>query len=65
VDDIKAHYVGTFIHLELTARVDADSTTAESHDISEAIRAAVESVPSVDRAFVHIEPIRIRAGTPF
>jgi cation diffusion facilitator family transporter len=56
IDHIKGHYVGTFIHVELTARVDGTLSTAASHDVGEAIRAAVESIESVDRAFVHIEP---------
>lgn len=56
VEDIKGHYVGTFIHLELTARVNGTVSTLTSHEISEAIRTAVESIPPVDRAFVHIEP---------
>ena len=58
VDDVLAHYVGTFIHVELTARVDGTLTTAESHDVAEATRHAVESVGLVHRAFVHIEPAK-------
>jgi cation diffusion facilitator family transporter len=58
VDDIKGHYVGTFVHVELISRVDGALSTAESHDIAEATRGAVEAVPGVDRAFVHIEPVQ-------
>lgn len=57
VDDIKAHYVGTFIHVELTAQVDGMLSTAESHDVCEAAQAAVEAIGAVDRAFVHISPV--------
>lgn len=56
VRSIKGHYVGTFVHVELTAHVDGSTSTEESHEISEAVRARVESVTGVDRAFVHIEP---------
>ena len=56
VDNIKGHYVGTFVHVELTARVDGTLSTSESHDVSEAVRAAVESISTVDRAFVHMSP---------
>lgn len=56
IEDIKAHYVGTFVHVELTVRVDGDVSTLESHEISEATRDAVEAITGVDRAFVHIEP---------
>lgn len=57
VDDIRGHYVGTFVHVELTARVNPEHSTLASHDIGEAARRAVESMDEVDRAFVHVEPI--------
>lgn len=58
VDDLKAHYVGTQIHVELTTRVDGELSTTESHDIAEEVRQAVESLEEVDRAFVHVEPAK-------
>ena len=57
VDDIKGHYVGTFVHVALTARVDGTLSTSQSHDVCEAVRAAVEEIGAVDRAFVHISPV--------
>ena len=57
VGDIKGHYVGTFVHVELTARVDGTLSTSESHEVCEAVRAAVETIRTVDRAFVHISPL--------
>ena len=62
IDDLRAHYVGTQIHVELTARVPSDLTTAESHEIAEEVREAVESIPAVQRAFVHIEPTSMVAN---
>lgn len=56
VGDLRAHYVGTGVHVELTARVEPALPTTESHDVAEGVRAAVEAIPEVDRAFVHIEP---------
>lgn len=58
VDDVLAHYVGTFVHVELTARVDGALSTRDSHDVAEATRKAVEGIGTVDRAFVHIEPVK-------
>jgi len=58
VDDIRAHYVGTFVHVELTVRVDGSLATVESHWLAEAARQAVEALPMIDRAFVHVEPAR-------
>lgn len=57
VDAIKAHYVGTFVHVELTVRVDGALPTVESHALAEDARYAVELLPMIDRAFVHIEPV--------
>jgi len=57
IGDIKGHYVGTFVHVELTARVDGALSTAGSHDVCEATRAAVEAIDIVDRVFVHISPV--------
>lgn len=57
VVDVRGHYVGTFVHVELTAIVDAKLSTQASHDVCEAVRAAVEAVGPVDRAFVHIAPL--------
>jgi cation diffusion facilitator family transporter len=58
VSDIKAHYVGTMIHVELAAIVDGSLSTTDSHEVCEATRAAVEAIDAVDRAFVHMAPER-------
>lgn len=62
VDQVKGHYVGTFVHVELTARVDGLLPTTDSHDVAEATRCSVEAIDNVDRAFVHIEPASKDAG---
>jgi cation diffusion facilitator family transporter len=58
VGAVKAHYVGTFVHVELTAFVDGTIPAAEMHDIGEATRASVEAIGTVDRAFIHMSPLR-------
>jgi len=63
VDDVKGHYVGTFVHVALTARVDGTLSVAESDDLYEATRAAVEAIDTVDRAFVHISPAQTAASS--
>jgi cation diffusion facilitator family transporter len=63
IADARGHYVGTFVHVELTARVDGDLTTTESHDVAEEVRESVENLAMVDRAFVHIEPVEVRSST--
>jgi cation diffusion facilitator family transporter len=63
VDHVMGHYVGTFVHVELTARVDGLLSTADSHEVAEMTRVAVEAIENVDRAFVHIEPLPGRPKT--
>ena len=56
-NDVLAHYVGNFIHIEIHIEVDKDLTTEESHDIGKDVQRAVENIPLVDKAFIHIDPI--------
>jgi cation diffusion facilitator family transporter len=56
IGEVKAHYVGNFIQVELNATVDGQISTADSHEIAENIRSAVEAIDTVDYAFIHIEP---------
>jgi len=58
VHDIKAHYVGNFIHVQIHIEVSKDLKATEAHDIGDLVQKAVERMPSVDRAFVHIDPKR-------
>jgi cation diffusion facilitator family transporter len=64
VAEIKGHYVGTFVHVELTAIVDGTLSTTASHEVCEATRAAVEAIGTVDRAFVHMAPIHMSVRRP-
>lgn len=56
LDNLTGHYVGTFVHVELTVYVDGGQSTTDSHEVAEAVRSAVEAIANVDRAFVHLEP---------
>lgn len=54
---IKAHYVGSFIHVEFHIDVESVITTAESHDIGVLVEEEIEKIPAVQKAFIHIDPI--------
>lgn len=58
VADVMGHYVGTLVHVELTAIVEGTLSTIDSHDVCEEVRAAVEALEPVNRAFVHIAPLQ-------
>ncbi len=54
---IKAHYVGPFIHVEIHVEVPKDISTYESHRIGNEVERAVERIDSIEKAFVHIDPV--------
>ncbi|HBG47130.1 MAG TPA: hypothetical protein DDW94_09115 [Deltaproteobacteria bacterium] len=54
---VRAHYVGPFIHVEIQIRVDKDLPTVESHAIGEAVANNIESISTIEKCFVHIDPL--------
>jgi cation diffusion facilitator family transporter len=57
VNDIRAHYVGHYIHVELHAEVNKKISTQESHKIGKKVQAALENLPDINKAFIHIDPV--------
>ncbi|ASJ06253.1 cation diffusion facilitator family transporter [Thermococcus pacificus] len=55
VHDLRAHYVGNKLHVELHIEVPPELTLKEAHDISEEVKKRVEEIPEVDRTFVHVD----------
>ncbi|ASI99978.1 cation diffusion facilitator family transporter [Thermococcus gorgonarius] len=55
VHDLRAHYVGNKLHVELHIEVPPELTLKEAHDISEEVKKRVEEIPEVDRVFVHVD----------
>ncbi len=55
VHDIKAHYVGPKIHVELHVEVPPNISAKEMHDIEVAIRNKLEKLENVERAYVHVD----------
>ena len=56
LNTVKAHYVGPFIHVEIHIKVDKSLPTIESHGIGEEAANRVESIGTIEKAFVHIDP---------
>ncbi|HHT9152350.1 MAG TPA: cation transporter dimerization domain-containing protein, partial [Candidatus Hypogeohydataceae bacterium YC40] len=56
LNEVKTHYVGNYVHVEIHINVDGATPTAESHRIGKEVQRALESLESVDKAFVHIDP---------
>jgi len=57
VHRVIADYVGPQVRAELHVEVDGDITFDDAHQISNAVRDAVEALDGVDLAFVHLEPV--------
>jgi len=59
LDDLKAHYVGNFVHVAVEVSVDGRMSAMSMHDLEEHVKRAVENVPWIDEAFVHVNPLRV------
>ncbi len=57
IHDLRAHYVGNYLHLEIHIVVDENLSTKESHRIGKEVQYVLERLSYVDKAFIHIDPI--------
>lgn len=57
VHDLRAHYVGNLIHVELHAEIDWDMGAQEAHEIAADVHTAVERLRPVSEAFIHLDPV--------
>jgi len=53
---LRAHYVGTEMHVHLQIEVDPTLSVGEAHDIGEAVRLRLEAEPDISQCSVHIDP---------
>jgi cation diffusion facilitator family transporter len=57
MNDLRTHYIGNCLHVEIHVDVDEDISTKESHRIGKEVQYMLERLDYVDKAFVHIDPI--------
>jgi len=57
VHHLMAEYVGPQLVLDMHINVNGDLTLNESHAIVDRVIEALEALPDVDRAYVHVEPV--------
>ncbi|KAI1188886.1 hypothetical protein F5B17DRAFT_439288 [Nemania serpens] len=55
IQGIQAYHAGDKLIVEVDIILDASTTLRDSHDLSESLGYVLESVPIVDRAFVHAD----------
>jgi cation diffusion facilitator family transporter len=56
-NNIRAHYVGSSMHVEVHIEVDARLTIQEAHAIAKTVGQRLEQVEDVYAAFVHADPV--------
>ncbi len=59
VHDVRAHYVGTNIQIEVHINVNRDLNVEQAHAIGKQVQRAIEARDGVSRAFIHIDPLKV------
>lgn len=57
INRILAHYVGHRVHIEIHIALDGSLMLSKAHDMGVVVQRLVESLPDVDRAFIHVDPV--------
>ncbi len=62
VHQVIADHVGPQVRVDMHIDVDGEMTLHQAHAIADEVQAQVEALPTVDLAFVHVEPVRRARG---
>lgn len=55
LDTVRAWHSGPRLIVEVDIVMNADKTLRETHDVAEELQMKLESLPDVDRAYVHVD----------
>ena len=55
IDTVRAYHSGPRIIVEVDIVMDEQRSLRETHDVAEALQVKLESLPHVERAYVHID----------
>jgi len=58
LNDVRAHYVGVLLQVEVHIEVDRKLTAYRAHSIGKKVQNRLEKLEEINRAFVHIDPVR-------
>jgi cation diffusion facilitator family transporter len=56
INDMRAHYVGTAVEVEIHIYVDKELNIKKAHSIGKQVEKKVESIDEICKAFIHIDP---------
>ena len=63
-NNIRAHYVGNSMHVEVHIEVDANLPIREVHDLAKRVGQRLEQIDDVYAAFVHTDPVDLGSQPP-
>lgn len=55
IQGLQAYHAGDKLNVEVDIVLEGSTPLRDSHDLSESLQYVLESVPAVDRAFVHVD----------
>jgi len=55
LDTVRAWHSGPRLIVEVDIVMNAEQTLRETHDVAEELQMKLESLPDVDRAYVHVD----------
>ena len=57
IHDVKAHYVGNYVHVAAHIELDDRISFRKAHDIGKKVQEKIESITTIDKAFIHLDPV--------
>ncbi|KAB8072982.1 hypothetical protein BDV29DRAFT_176271 [Aspergillus leporis] len=55
IQNLRAYYAGNLLNIEVDIVLEEKTSLRDAHDVGESLQYMIESVPTVDRAFVHMD----------
>lgn len=55
IDTVRAWHSGPRLIVEVDIVMDANETLHETHDVAETLQMKLESLPDIERAYVHVD----------
>lgn len=55
IDTVRAYHSGPRLIAEVDIVIDPTETVENAHDVAESLQMKLESLPSIERCFVHID----------
>jgi len=57
LNNVRAHYVGNYVHVEVHIELNRNLNLVKSHNIGKKVESKLEELPWISKAFIHIDPV--------